>query len=165
MNGASSDADRALGPRRDADEIQDAISTIVAWSTRNDVYQETMRRARCDLPQGPVWLLARLARSGPCRLGEVAIGFGVDKSTLTPQAQRLEREGLIARKVDPCDRRAALLQVTRAGHAALTRLHKTRAAMFDEILAGWPQRERTQAVKVLTRLAGQLDNWIWGKPN
>jgi DNA-binding MarR family transcriptional regulator len=150
-------------PRDDAGEIQGAIGTIVAWSTRNDVYQETMRRARCDLPQGPVWLLARLARSQPIRLSEVATAFGVDKSTLTPQAQRLEREGLIARKPDPRDRRAALLQVTRAGHAALSRLHKTRAAMFDEILAEWPDRERTQAVTVLTRLAGQLDSWMWDR--
>jgi DNA-binding MarR family transcriptional regulator len=146
--------------RGDASAIQDAISTIVAWSTRNDVYQETMRRARCDLPQGPVWLLARLARSEPIRLSEVATAFGVDKSTITPQAQRLEREGLIARKPDPRDRRAALLHVTRTGHAALSRLHKTRASMFEEILADWPERERAQAVKVLTRLAGQLDDWM-----
>jgi DNA-binding MarR family transcriptional regulator len=147
---------RVVGPRNDAGEIQDAITTIVAWSMRNDVYQETMRRARCDLPQGPVWLLAHLARSGPIRLSELATAFGVDKSTLTPRAQRLEREGLIARKSDVRDRRAALLQVTRAGHAMLTRLHKTRAAMFEEILAEWPERERNQAVKVFTRLAGQL---------
>jgi DNA-binding MarR family transcriptional regulator len=151
--------------RGDAGEIQDAISTIVAWSTRNDVYQETMRRAKCDLPQGPVWLLARLARSEPIRLSEVATAFGVDKSTLTPQAQRLEREGLIARKPDPQDRRAALLDVTRKGRAALSRLHKTRASMFEEILADWPERERAQAVKVLSRLAGQLDDWMLARSN
>jgi DNA-binding MarR family transcriptional regulator len=147
-------------PRGDAVEIQDAISTIVAWSSRNDVYQETMRRARCDLPQGPVWLLARLARSEPIRLSAVAAAFGVDKSTLTPQVQRLEREGLIARTPDPGDRRAALLHVTRAGHAALSRLYKIRASMFEEIMSAWPERERAQATKALTRLAGQLDSWM-----
>jgi DNA-binding MarR family transcriptional regulator len=146
--------------RGDAVEIQDAISTIVAWSNRNDVYQETMRRARCGLPQGTVWLLARLARSEPIRLSEMAAALGVDKSTLTPQAQRLEREGLIVRKPDPRDRRAAFLHVTSTGRAALLRLHKTRASMFEEILATWPERERAQAVKVLTRLAGQLDRWM-----
>jgi DNA-binding MarR family transcriptional regulator len=110
-------------------------------------------------------LLARLARSEPIRLSELAVAFGVDKSTLTPQAQRLERDGLIARKPDPHDRRAALLHVTRSGHATLVRMHKTRAAMFDEILAEWPARQRAQAVTVLTRLAGQLDSWVLERPS
>jgi DNA-binding MarR family transcriptional regulator len=142
------------------DEIQQATGTIVAWSTRNDVYQETMRRAKCGLPQGPVMLLVRLARSEPVRLSELAAALGVDNSTLTPQAQRLEREGLIARYPDPGDRRAALLHVTRRGRAALARLYRTRAEMFDEILAQWTDRERAQAARVLTRLAEQLDSWI-----
>lgn len=138
-------------------EIQQAVGTIVAWSTRNDVYQETMRRAKCGLPQGSVLLLARLATSEPIRLSELAAAFGVDNSTLTPQAQRLERGGLIARKPDPRDRRAALLHITRAGRAALARLQRTRAEMFDEILAGWTDRDRARAARVLTRLAEQLD--------
>jgi DNA-binding MarR family transcriptional regulator len=141
-------------------EIQHAISTIVAWSTRNDVYQETMHRAKCGLPQGTVWLLRRLEVSEPIRLSELADALGVDNSTLTPQAQRLERDGLIARKPDPSDKRAALLHVTRTGRAALARLHKTRGEMFDEILAGWTDRDRAQAARVLTRLAEQLDGWI-----
>lgn len=141
-------------------EIQHAISTIVAWSTRNDVYQETMRRAKCGLPRRTVWLLGRLAKSEPIRLSELADALGVDNSTLTPQAQRLERDGLIARKPDPSDKRAALLHVTRTGQAALARLHKTRAEMFDEILAEWTDRDRAQAARVLTRLAEQLDGSI-----
>jgi DNA-binding MarR family transcriptional regulator len=154
------DAVPVLDSAQHAGEIQEAISTIVAWSTRNDVYQETMRRARCDLPQGSVWLLARLSKSEPIRLSELASALGVDKSTLTPQAQRLERAGLVARTADPRDRRAAPLHVTRRGHATLARLNRTRAVMFDEILAGWSERDRKQAEKVLTRLAGQLDSWM-----
>jgi DNA-binding MarR family transcriptional regulator len=154
-----------VAPPSDVVEIQDAISTIVAWSTRNDVYQETMRRAKFGLPQGTVWLLVRLAKSEPIRLSELADALGVDNSTLTPQAQRLERDGLIARKPDPRDKRAALLHVTRRGRAALARLHKTRAEMFDEILAGWSDRDRAQAARALTRLAEQLDTWIEDRPS
>jgi hypothetical protein len=35
--------------------------------------------------------------------------------------------------------------------------------MFDEILAQWPERDRGQAVKVLTRMAGQLDRWVFDR--
>jgi len=31
-----------------------------------------MRRAKCSLPQGTVWLLGRLAKSEPTRLTEIA---------------------------------------------------------------------------------------------
>jgi len=148
----------------ESDAIQQAITTIVAWSTRNDVYQETMRRAKCSLPQGTLWLLGRVAKSGPTRLTEIATALGVDNSTLTPQVQRLERLGLIVRQADPRDRRAALLHVTRSGRAVLARLHRTRAQMFNEILAGWSDRDRAQTARVLTRLAEQLDSWMADGP-
>jgi DNA-binding MarR family transcriptional regulator len=147
-------------PRSEADlgDIEQAVSTIVTWATRNDVHQEIMRQAKCALPRGSVWLLAQLARSEPIRLSELATTLGVDKSTLTPQAQRLERAGLIAREQDPNDRRAALLLVTRTGRGLLARLHGTRRAMFEELLADWSERDRAQAAKILTRLAGLLDS-------
>jgi DNA-binding MarR family transcriptional regulator len=138
-------------------DIERAVSSIVAWATRNDVHQETMRRARCALPRGHTWLLARLASSGPVRLGDVAAALGIDNSTLTPQVQRLESEGLVARQPDPTDRRAALLGVTPAGRRLLDRLHSTRRAMFDELLADWSERDRVQAAKVLARLADRLE--------
>jgi DNA-binding MarR family transcriptional regulator len=148
------------GSPRGVGDIAQAVSTIVAWATRNDVQQDIMRRAKCALPRGHVWLLARLAKSEPIRLSDLALALGVDKSTLTPQAQRLECDGLIARDPDPCDRRAALLRVTQAGRRVLSRLHSTRGATFDELLGDWSERDRAQAAEILNRLAERLDsNW------
>jgi DNA-binding MarR family transcriptional regulator len=141
----------------DAGDIAQAITLIVAWATRNDVQQDTMRRAGCRLPRGHVWLLARLASSEPIRLSDLATSLGVDQSTLTPQAQRLECEGLIARDPDPRDRRAALLRVTHAGQRLLSRLQSTRRATFDALLADWSEPDRAQAASVLNRLSEQLD--------
>jgi DNA-binding MarR family transcriptional regulator len=144
----------------DVSDIAQAITLIVAWATRNDVQQDTMRRARCRLPRGHVWLLARLASSEPTRLSDLATSLGVDQSTLTPQAKRLECDGLIARETDPHDRRASLLRVTRAGHQLLCRLRSARQATFDALLEDWPETERAQAAAVLNRLAERLDvNW------
>jgi DNA-binding MarR family transcriptional regulator len=147
----------AAATTSDVGQVEQAVSLIVRWATRNDVQQETMRRAKCDLPQGHVWLLARLERCGPARLSDLAVALGVDNSTLTPQAKRLERDGLIVRNADPRDRRAALLQVTRAGRGLLARLRSTRRAMISDLLADWPANQRAQAAKQLTRLAHALD--------
>jgi DNA-binding MarR family transcriptional regulator len=139
-------------------DIERAVSSIVTWSMRNGVHQETMRRAKCTLSPGSVWLLARLAKCEPVRLSELAHAVGVDNSTLTPQAQRLEREGLVTREPDPSDRRAALLRVTHAGRALLARLHSARRAMFAELLANWSEQDRALVATMLSRLAESLES-------
>lgn len=149
---------RAAATTSDVGQVEQAVSLIVRWATRNDVQQETMRRARCDLPRGHVWLLARVELCGPARLSDLAVALGVDNSTLTPQAKRLERDGLIVRSADPRDHRAALLRVTRAGRGLLARLRRSRRAILSDLLADWPANERAQVAKQLTRLAQALDH-------
>lgn len=144
----------ARAPR--AHDLEVALSALISWATRNDVHQETMRRARCDLPKGHAWLLTRLDTCGPLRLGELATVLGVDASTLSPQVQRLERDGLVAREADPDDRRAVLVRVTPAGRRLLTRMHVGRRTVLTERLRDWTQTEREQAAAVLARLAQAL---------
>lgn len=151
VNRATPDAASAIG------QIEQALSRIVSWATRNDVQQEIMRRAKCELPRRHVWLLGRLNTLGTARLSDLALSLGVDNSTLTPQAKRLEREGLIGRDVHPSDGRASLLHVTRAGKALLIRLHATRRAMFAELLSDWPATDQERAGLVLIELAQLLE--------
>jgi DNA-binding MarR family transcriptional regulator len=136
--------------------IERSLNDIVGWATRNDVYQEALRRAGVDLSRSQVWILARITESGPVRLGELATGLGIDKSTLTPQVQRLERDGLVARDPDPSDRRAALLRATRKGRGVMAKLRRTRRAMLGELLHDWSERDIAYASRLLARLGDQL---------
>ena len=149
-------ANTASGPARSTGQIEQAVSRIVAWSTRNDVVQETMRRSRCTLPRGGVWLLTRIAETEPVRLSDLSEELGVDNSTLTPQTQRLEKAGYIVRAKDPSDGRASLVRVTRSGRGLLSRLHRTRCAMLDELLADWSDTDRELASETLAGLAERL---------
>ena len=136
--------------------IESALAVIIAWATRRDIYEETMRRARVDLPRGHTSLLSRLSSCGPLRIGELADLLGVDNSTITPQAQRLERLGLIARQPDPEDGRAAVLKITSAGRRTLRRLQSSWRDVLNEKLQSWPEGERAAAAQALSRLAGTL---------
>lgn len=144
---------------RDSDlgRLEQALSRVVTWSTRNDVQTETMRRARCELPRGHLWLLSRLDRCGTARLSDLAVSLGVDKSTLAPQAKRLLLDGLITRAADPNDRRAAQLRITRRGRIVLTRLHTTRRTMLSELLTDWSPADQTRIADLLTEFADTLD--------
>lgn len=146
------------GDESDIGQIEQALSVIVTWALRHDVQQETMRRAQCDLSRGHIWLLGRLSQGNGARLSDLAHSSGVDKSTLTPQAGRLLREGLIARQADPTDRRAAILQATPDGRELLARLHSIRCAMLSELLADWPAGEQASTAATLTKLAAVLES-------
>lgn len=152
------------GPASDFGQIERAFSRIVTWATRNDVHQAMMRRARCELPRGHIWLLGRLDACGAARLSDLALSLGVDNSTLTPQAKRLQRDGLIVREADPDDGRASLLRVTRAGRSLLARLHATRRLMLADLLADWPAATRLQAAQLLTELAELMEASVPGGP-
>lgn len=136
--------------------IESALAVIIAWATRRDIYDETMRRARVDLPRGHTSLLSRLNSCGPLRVGELADLLGVDNSTITPQAQRLERLGYIMREPDPEDGRAAVLKITPAGRNTLRRLQSSWRDVLTEKLQTWPEVERVAAAQALSRLAGML---------
>jgi DNA-binding MarR family transcriptional regulator len=147
---------RALMREQSVRDIELAVTAITAWAIRNDVHQETMRLAECDLPKGHAWLLCRLSTCDPIRLGELASALGIDSSTLTPQAQRLERDGLVIREPDPSDGRATLLRLTLAGHALLARVQASRRALLTARLHSWTDAERARAATILSRLAAAL---------
>lgn len=50
--------------------------------------------------------------------GELGRTLGLDKTTLMSQLDRLERRGLLVRRIDPRDRRARIPEITAAGRAA-----------------------------------------------
>ena len=148
---------RSAGRRDSVADMERALEDIVRWAIRNDVYRESMQRAQVDLPRGHAGLLARLNQSGPLRLGDLARVLGVDSSTVTPQTQRLEHFGFVARTRDPRDGRAVLLSVTRAGRALLDSMRLRRRALLAERLRGWSDEERAQAAAVLKRVAEDLN--------
>ena len=151
-------ARRRSASRRDSvADLERALEEIVTWAVRNDAYRDALQRAQVDLPRGHAGLLARLSQSGPLRLGDLARVLGVDSSTVTPQTQRLERFGFVARTRDPRDGRAVLLTITRAGRALLDNMRVTRRAILADRLREWSDDERALAAEVLKRVAEDLN--------
>ncbi len=148
---------RPSGPETSVGQLEEALSRVLTWAWREDVVAERIRRAKSDLPRGPLLLLGTLSVAGPARLSELAAILGVDNSTLTPQAQRLERDGLVLRISDPTDRRAALLEVSRTGRALLRRMRTVRREMLAELFADWSEEDVQAAAIGLAGIADTLD--------
>jgi DNA-binding MarR family transcriptional regulator len=71
----------------------------------------------------------------------------------------LETRGLVARAVDPDDRRAVLIQVTPAGTAAILRARAARADVIAELLAGLSPDELAGIAAALPTLEKILEQY------
>lgn len=102
------------------------------------------------LPQYAVLLvLAGQPRIDQRRLGDHA---SLDKSTAADVLSRLIRQGLVGRLRDPLDGRRNLLQLTRAGQAALTAITPRVLRVQQRVLAPLPAADRPRLVELLARI-------------
>lgn len=96
-------------------------------------------------------LLFQLVRSGPLRLSSLAECVHADVSTVSRQVSTLVDHGLVERRPDEQDRRAALLAATDAGLELFRSIRHERNAMFNEVLAGWTDEETATFTSLLSR--------------
>jgi DNA-binding MarR family transcriptional regulator len=110
-------------------------------------------------------VLATLVEDGPTRLTALAAATGVTQPAMTQSVGRMEREGLVARLVDPGDARATLVDITAAGRALRAELHQSQddrlaelldtLSPHDEATLGLALRVALPFIEQLTRYAAQ----------
>ena len=81
--------------------------------------------------------------------------IGLDKTTLTSQLDRLERNGLIERHLHPRDRRLRIPVITPAGAALCAEVGEACAAAEAEILAGFGPDEIRTFRRMLVAVIGE----------
>ena len=139
-----------------ADHAQELWSALVA------VYQPVLRDVVATLEQdagidsGTYSVLAYLDRAGsPMRLRELQELMRVRYSQpgLSRLVQRMERDGVVERRVDPDDGRATLVALTRTGRTRC-RAHDVYNAALDEHLGrNVSATDATDLARALTAVA------------
>ncbi|MEU9154985.1 MarR family winged helix-turn-helix transcriptional regulator [Streptomyces sp. NPDC048417] len=147
---------RSTGETPDARRLTDAVTRLrraLRASIRTDYPWET-------LPMAQVELLQVLGEHSPARISDLATRQRLAASTVSGLIGQMITAGLVARDVDPADRRASVVTLTTAGReqlAAWTTAHEHR---MDAALTALDQDSRaaiTNALPALFRLAEQLD--------
>jgi len=80
----------------------------------------------------PQFIALRALRHGPLSAGHLAERFGVSRPTITRTVDGLVKKGLVERRVDPSDRRVAMISLTDAGQ----HLHETTEMAAERYLVG-----------------------------
>lgn len=81
-------------------------------------------------------VLATLHQQGPLMQRELAQRLDIEGPTLTRQLERLERQGVVARRRVDSDRRVALVELTPSGQAMVSQLQEVVAVAAKEVGAG-----------------------------
>ena len=147
-------ASRRNGVRRgqwtaQAERLLDLLNALGSTIFRQFLWQ---RAAELDLTYAQGQVLFHVAANPGCRMGDVGKAFAVTLPAVTHLVDRLEEKGFITRADDPGDRRAYVLEVTRAGAALVDELQAIRLRSLESVLARMSAGDRIRVVRGLEAL-------------
>lgn len=104
-------------------------------------------------------LMAQLERfPDGLRMGELSRRMMVTGGNITGITDQLEREKLVARVVDPKDRRSFSVKLTPAGRRAFDEMARVHEGWIAELLQGVTPDEKTQLIALLSHMKQQLND-------
>ncbi|RZQ66018.1 MarR family winged helix-turn-helix transcriptional regulator [Amycolatopsis suaedae] len=100
----------------------------------------------------------------PVTAARLASRLGMSRAGVSKALGRLEKRGLIAREVNPADRRAALVTLTPEGERTIDDLFPRELAVHGHLLDGLGD-DRASVVAALTRLAEAMESRLEPAPH
>lgn len=110
-----------------------------------------------ELTRTQASVLATVARRGPMRISELADVEGVNPTMLSRIVGKLEDTGLLRRRPDPDDKRAARVEATAAGEDLHHRLRDERTRLLAVRLASMPDADSAALLGALPALESLAD--------
>lgn len=143
----------ASGGRRQREllRIYDFTDLIGSGARSARQSERALRAAGISLTPASFAALQQVCRHGPMRVTDVARRLRIDQSTASRQLRPLEAQGLIARRAEAGDRRAARLAPTARGRGVIERVRAATLRDFDAILGHWSAGDRRRLALLLER--------------
>lgn len=124
---------------------------------RGQLYEQAVQDAGLALDRPAMTILVLLnAAEHPLRVGEIATRMQVVGPHVTRHLNSLEKRAIIKRVTDPEDQRARLIALTPSGRRIVDRYTTIVNGWFAAALAQWPDHDRAELIRLLTRLTSDL---------
>lgn len=134
------------------DRYQSAMNTI--YRGVNNILKE---KIHSDITTDQFSTLQYIRNNGKCTSTDIAHAFGVGKSAVTAQVNRLFDKDLIERNRDQSDRRNVYLHVTTNGLKQVDFIEKEMYEVIGEQLLHFDKEEITMFIHSLEKLANVMD--------
>lgn len=100
--------------------------------------------------------------SSGLRLSELSERMLIRPPSVTGVVDRLERDGLVARRNDPTDQRAKRVGLTQAGRQLVQRVLIGHQRQIDSAMGGLSEKEQSQLLRLLTQMREHLEKFPAG---
>jgi DNA-binding MarR family transcriptional regulator len=141
-------------------EMDQAVTRVSRAARSPRLHQLMGEQARVDLGEHLHLTLAMLGAGQPLRVSDLADLLDVERSTVSRRVSELVGLGLVTRTVDPDDRRAAVLRLTKPGERAVARIQNAWHRTLLGLTQDWTPRRRSETTANLNRLADALDGLL-----
>ncbi|WP_430787929.1 MarR family winged helix-turn-helix transcriptional regulator [Virgibacillus flavescens] len=131
---------------------QTAMNTV--YRSVNSILKE---KIHSEITTDQFSTLQYIRNNENCTSTEIALEFGVGKSAVTAQINRLFDKELIERNRDASDRRNVYLTITPKGKHLVEYTEKELYAAIGDQLSHFNKEEITQFIQSLEKLAGMMD--------
>jgi DNA-binding MarR family transcriptional regulator len=134
-------------------QLADALNELMLPSNRGRLCAPVIAAAPGMVDGQAYFVLSTLARTGPLTVARLAEHVGIDRSGTSRYADRLQQAGLLARQLDPADRRMSLISLTPEGERLASQLADVLAGHLRDLTDGWGDGQ-------VEALAGGLDRLL-----
>ncbi len=135
-------------------DVERAMIAIRRSQARRSLSKLARARAEPMPDQAVQGLLDAVEAAGesgePCTVTSLAAALTIDQPRTSRLVARAVEDGLLKREADQRDGRKAVLVLTEAGRAEVTRMHEFRRSVFAEAMADWPDDDRREFARLLT---------------
>lgn len=112
---------------------------------------------KLGLYHGQPRILAHLCREDGLNQKDLAGRAGITTATLSRMVQRMEKTGVLERRADEKDQRAARVFITDKGRDVMKELDKVNKEMEQVILGDFTPEEKDQFVSYLERVTRKIE--------
>ncbi len=147
--------DDQTAPRPPKDE--DTAAALKLWVVLSRAHRAVGDHARRQIERQGLrptefGVLEALYHKGPLTLGQVGERVLVTSGSVTPVADKLEKRGLIQRRISSEDRRVCYAELTEAGRELIGGIFPDHAEVIRGAMAGLTVEEKRIAAALLRRL-------------
>ena len=135
--------------REEAQRLLDLLNALGTTTFRQIVWQ---RASELDLTYAQSQVLFYVNDHAGCHMVDIGKAFGVTMPAVTHIVDRLEEKDFLRRVDDPVDRRAYVLELTRAGRALVQELHGMQMRGVEGVLRRMAFEDRQRVIKGLEAL-------------
>ena len=138
-------------------ELRDLVCELISISVIHR-YRITKSASKVGLYFGQPRILEYIVENDACTQKDVATAMHITPASATVTLKRIEKSGLITRKIDSSDSRKNHLSITEKGLATLKEFRKICDATDEDMFKGFSENERETLHNLLIRLHKNLDS-------